>query len=261
MIPKADLLANPPVITNRIFFGVTNYATRGAVLQPVTCLDGSSRGNILAAGSLGRRFSVPLQSRGYHRAPVPAPPTPRSRRRPTSGLMPTPPRSTRRNLTGRPRSPTTTRGSAPGFTPSAVSFLPFTILKWTGAPRSGGIASTPPTTPCWNPAPSPIPNLDLFYPSIAANTNGVVVIGCNGCSLNTYISSYAFAGVTADGVTTFGGSILLASSSVNYHDLNEQFGFADESRWGDYSTVSVDPSDPARFWTIQMLAPLRRPVG
>jgi hypothetical protein len=53
MIPKADLLASPPVITNRIFFGVTNYAARGAVLQPVTCLDGSSRGNILAVGNLG----------------------------------------------------------------------------------------------------------------------------------------------------------------------------------------------------------------
>ena len=26
MIPKADLLANPPTITNRVFFGVTNYA-------------------------------------------------------------------------------------------------------------------------------------------------------------------------------------------------------------------------------------------
>jgi hypothetical protein len=95
-------------------------------------------------------------------------------------------------------------------------------------------------------------NLDLFYPSIAANTNGVVVIGCNGCSTNTYISSYACVGLTANGVTTFGNSILLASGSVNYHDLNEQSG-APESRWGDYSAVSVDPSDPTHFWTIQML--------
>jgi len=25
-----------------------------------------------------------------------------------------------------------------------------------------------------------------------------------------------------------------------------------DSRWGDYSSMSVDPTDPNRFWTIQM---------
>jgi hypothetical protein len=94
--------------------------------------------------------------------------------------------------------------------------------------------------------------LDLFYPSIAANTNGVVVIACNGSSTNTYISSFAYVAQTAHGVTTFGNHILLAAGSVVYHDLNEQFG-ATESRWGDYSTLSVDPADPNRFWTIQMI--------
>jgi hypothetical protein len=79
-----------------------------------------------------------------------------------------------------------------------------------------------------------------------------VVIGCNGCSIDTFISSYAYVGFTANGTTTFGDANLLASSTVNYHDINEQFGF-DESRWGDYSTVSVDPSDATHFWTIQML--------
>ena len=84
-----------------------------------------------------------------------------------------------------------------------------------------------------------------------------MVITCNGSGLNTYISSYAYVGQTVNGVTTFGNSILLASSSVNYHDLNEQFGSTADSRWGDYSTVSVDPSDPTHFWTIQMLPDLR----
>ena len=97
------------------------------------------------------------------------------------------------------------------------------------------------------------PNLDLIFPSIAANANGVVVITCNGSGLNTYISSYAYVGQTVNGVTTFGNSILLASSSVNYHDLNEQLGSTVDSRWGDYSTVSVDPSDSTHFWIIQML--------
>jgi hypothetical protein len=96
-------------------------------------------------------------------------------------------------------------------------------------------------------------NLDLYFPSIGANTNGVVVIACNGSSTNTYISSFAYVGQTANGATTFGSHILLAAGSVFYHDQYEQSGITTNSRWGDYSTVSVDPADSSRFWTIQML--------
>lgn len=56
MIPKTDLQANPPFITNREFFQTTADAKHGAILQPITCLDGSRAGNILAAGSLGDDF-------------------------------------------------------------------------------------------------------------------------------------------------------------------------------------------------------------
>jgi len=46
--------------------------------------------------------------------------------------------------------------------------------------------------------------------------------------------------------------VLRAGTVGNYHDFNEVFG-APESRWGDYSATTPDPSDPSRFWTIQML--------
>ena len=94
-------------------------------------------------------------------------------------------------------------------------------------------------------------NLDLFFPSIAANTNGTVVIGCNGSSSNTYVSSFAFVGQTINGVTTFGSPILLYSGTTSYHGDDE--ALAGQSRWGDYSATSVDPSDPSRFWTIQIV--------
>ncbi len=90
-------------------------------------------------------------------------------------------------------------------------------------------------------------NLDLFYPSIAANTNGVVMIGCNGSSSNTFVSAYAVAGETIHGVTTFGNLLLLKSGVASFQSVDSR-GI---SRWGDYSTTSVDPSDPTRFWTIQ----------
>ena len=46
---------------------------------------------------------------------------------------------------------------------------------------------------------------------------------------------------------------LQAGTIGNYHDGNEIFGGAPESRWGDYSATTSDPADPSRFWTIQML--------
>jgi hypothetical protein len=90
------------------------------------------------------------------------------------------------------------------------------------------------------------PNLHLFYPSIAANENGYIVIGFNGCSSNSFVSSYAAAGETRHGVTTFGGLILLKAGVANYEVVQ-----SGESRWGDYSAISVDPANSNRFWTIQ----------
>ena len=90
--------------------------------------------------------------------------------------------------------------------------------------------------------------LDLFYPSIAANTNGNIVIGCNGSSLSTFVSCYALIGRTSQGVTTFGNPALRKSGVASYHNM----GSTSTSRWGDYSTTSVDPDNPSIFWTIQM---------
>ena len=51
--------------------------------------------------------------------------------------------------------------------------------------------------------------------------------------------------------------VLLQAGVVSYHDANELLAqLLDEpvtdSRWGDYSAISVDPTDPNRFWIIQM---------
>jgi hypothetical protein len=101
------------------------------------------------------------------------------------------------------------------------------------------------------------PNLDLFFPSIGANASGTVVIGYNGSSINTFVSIYASVGQTVNGVTTFGSPMLLQAGVASYHDANEILAQllddpVTDSRWGDYSSISVDPDDPNRFWTIQM---------
>jgi len=90
------------------------------------------------------------------------------------------------------------------------------------------------------------PNLDLFYPSIAANTNGIVVIGFEGCGTNTFVSSYAVAAETVNGATVFGDKFLLKGGAGTYEVLA-----GNDNRWGDYSATSADPTGTNTFWTIQ----------
>ena len=92
------------------------------------------------------------------------------------------------------------------------------------------------------------PTLDLFYPSIAANAAGIVVIAFNGSSQQSFVSSYARVGELVNGSVVFAPAQLLKSGSASYVT-----SISGTSRWGDYSATSVDPTDPNRFWTIQMI--------
>jgi hypothetical protein len=91
------------------------------------------------------------------------------------------------------------------------------------------------------------PVMDVFYPSIAANAAGTVVIAYNASSSNTFVSSFAVVGSILNGITTFGQPLLLKSGTASYQNT----GSSTTSRWGDYGATSVDPADPNRFWTIQ----------
>ncbi len=52
-LPKADLLAATPIVTNRTWFGEMSYDARGYIMQPVVCMDGSANGKVLSTDSLG----------------------------------------------------------------------------------------------------------------------------------------------------------------------------------------------------------------
>jgi hypothetical protein len=93
---------------------------------------------------------------------------------------------------------------------------------------------------------------DYFYPSIAANEFGNVVIGFSRSGLSEFASSYAIAGSTnVMGKTTFDATpTLLKAGQDNYfRDFD-----SGRNRWGDYSATMVDPNDPLSFWTIQEFA-------
>lgn len=91
---------------------------------------------------------------------------------------------------------------------------------------------------------------NFFYGSIAVNEYGDVVIGfsASGPSApNGYASAYAIVGETIGNQTLFGDPILLKQGVATYVRTD---GIG-RNRWGDYSAVTIDPTDPRRFWTIQ----------
>jgi hypothetical protein len=90
------------------------------------------------------------------------------------------------------------------------------------------------------------PSLDLFYPSIAANGNGTVVLAFNGSSVSNSVSSYAILAEPVNGTLSFGNPVLLKAGVAAYR-TNEM-----DSRWGDYSGLCVDPANPTHFWALTM---------
>ena len=91
------------------------------------------------------------------------------------------------------------------------------------------------------------PSLAYFFPSIAVNDFGDVVIGMSGTDPSTFVSTYAVAGKTIGGVTTFGAPFQTKAGVSDY----ERFDTSGRNRWGDYSATTTDPADPSIFWTIQ----------
>jgi hypothetical protein len=90
-----------------------------------------------------------------------------------------------------------------------------------------------------------------YYPSLAVNRNGDMVIGFSGSSVNDYVSAF-YWGRLSNGVSLstpiryFAGKDWLASN----------IGAAAIS-FGDYSNTTLDPTDELTFWTIQQYAETR----
>ncbi len=264
-IPKADLVAATPTIANLTRFGVMSFTNRGEVIQPAICFDGSSSGNMLAMGDIGSDsephsnvVSYAVQNAATASATLTAPIS-----IPVSPYV-VPFNSDMGFPLFNPVQPdgSTTlqandaRLSAKVYAVRGVLYAVHnTEINGRIAIRWYRINAT--TRALMESGTIADPNLDLFFPSIAANAGGVVVIGYNGSSINTLVSCFAIVGATANGVTTFGSPMLLQSGVASYHDINEILAqLLDEpvtdSRWGDYSSLSVDPDDPNRFWSIQM---------
>ncbi len=253
-IPKASLLANPPTSSGMTWFGVMSYTTRGNILQPVMCFDGSGQGHILAVGSVGvdnsgnfvTNHSLLLSQVKLGSGAAPA--------TISSATLTVPPYTVPID----PAQPDGSNNLDDGDARiSACVYEVGGVVYATHSTQSGNLAVIrwyridPVQKTVLESGTISDPVKDLYYPSIAANASGTVVIAFNGSSTNTFVSSFAVVGSTVNGVTTFGQQIPLASGTASYQNVDPSTQI---SRWGDYGSLSVDPNDPTRFWTIQEIA-------
>jgi hypothetical protein len=245
--PKSGLLSIPIDVTGYRSSGLLSYATRGQILQPAMTIGVASTPElIVAVGDLGLDFaSHDILFLSQVRNPPDAAlldPAVRTTVPPYKvPINPVQPGGSDNLDDGDARIGSAVRRVGDlVYATHAIQTNDHAAIRWykfDAASRKLLQAGTITAT-----------NLDLFYPSIAANANGTVVIGCNGTSSNVYVSSFAIVGQTRNGALSFGPLHLLKSGLASY-DIHDSSG---TSRWGDYSATSVDPSDPSRFWTIQM---------
>ena len=136
-IPKASLLAATPTTNNLTWYGVMAVSSRGQVMQPATCFDGSESGSILAMGDIGTTSDFysnivwsAVQNGGTTNATLSSPVslTVAPYDVPDNADLGVPqfvvPQPDDSNTSATPRFKPTTRGSAPRCLPSAGCFTP-----------------------------------------------------------------------------------------------------------------------------------------
>ena len=77
-----------------------------------------------------------------------------------------------------------------------------------------------------------------------------IAVAFSASDNDRYVSSYAIAGFFDGTSVTWGSEQLLQAGLGNYLALDG----VNRNRWGDYSSIQVDPLNPRSFWTIQEFA-------
>ena len=241
VIPKSGLTAATPTVSGATSFTGLSTGTYGSTLQPAVDYDGGGIPTPLITGSyVTSGFAVTTQVTG-------------SANSPSLGTVsfPTIPTRSAAGDAAQKGSATAIETNDPRFGASvvvvdgnlwavqtvdiggraAVQWLRFNV-SGTLLLESGIISDA---------------SLEYYFPSIAVNSSGDVVIGFSGSSANDYVSAFAVVGKLAGSTTTFGAPILLKAGAASYVKLD---GIS-RNRWGDYSATVVDPSNPLVFWTFQ----------
>jgi len=248
-IPKSGMVANPPSIEGRTSFGLLSYNSYGAILQPaVTVGTPSSAEFVLSVGDLGYDFAphsnlvaVAIQNAAAPGGALldnPADISVPAYSVPLDASQPGAPDNIQDDDAR--ISATVYRVGDSVYATHSIETDNRAAVQWFKIDAlnrnvlDAGIITDP--------------VLDLYYPSIAANKDGVVVLVFNGSSLSNFISSYAMLGEPINGRLQFGSKVLLKQGVASYRTN------LTSNPWGNYSAVVPDPADPTHFWALTMFA-------
>lgn len=84
------------------------------------------------------------------------------------------------------------------------------------------------------------PNVNFWLGSVAMDKNGDLAVGFSASSKNLFPSIYVGARQPSDPPGTLAGPLVITNGTGSQ--------VTSSGRWGDYSSMSVDPSDDCTFW-------------
>ncbi|HGY55775.1 MAG TPA: T9SS type A sorting domain-containing protein, partial [Caldithrix abyssi] len=93
------------------------------------------------------------------------------------------------------------------------------------------------------------------YPAVAINQHGEIGIGFSASAPSIYAGSYFAVHQTTDAPGTTQGAQVMRPGE-DYYIRTFLFGLG-RNRWGDYSSITVDPSDTTSFWVFNQYAMTR----
>jgi len=92
-----------------------------------------------------------------------------------------------------------------------------------------------------------------FFPSIAVDDEGNMAIGFSASASTIYPGAYYTGRLSNDPPGTVQGSEVLRTG-LDYYIRTFGTPGVDRNRWGDYSSISVDPADGLTFWIFNEYA-------
>ena len=94
------------------------------------------------------------------------------------------------------------------------------------------------------------PGTFTFFPAVAVNKNDEVMFGFSASAPTIFAGAYAARRSPADPPATVGATQTIQAGLGPY----QRFFGGPRNRWGDYSGISVDPTDQKKFWVFNEFA-------
>jgi len=96
------------------------------------------------------------------------------------------------------------------------------------------------------------------YPAVGINVNGAIAVGFSASASTIYCGAYYALHNPGDAAGTVGGSQTLHAGTDYYLRTFSPYHIL-RNRWGDYSSLAVDPADDLNFWVFNQYAMTRSP--